>query len=822
MENGTQNHPSTSQRHRLFTQDLVGHFTWELERPKSRQHLFLQRNVLRVLEHHKERLRDPSSRASRPLSAANPHNTGEASARTTPRVSGLTGVVNSDTTKDQPPPRSRDTKPETNIRRSHRFRKIVERAHQQAGAELMLDLSSIRKKLTFKKNLRNDDERPAKRQKRDKVRCLCHLTIWDNRDGSAAVPLTSKTSDCLVTGVENGDHGHLVDIELDKPFIVSAEEIRVPVTRSNTTALEIIDKYFLEFKIIPCKTGSLWPPVPILGKSDGDNFSQNIKQSGSGGLQGAIVTQYTHLPTPPDMNVPLSVLFLHQGKTYRTKYGLQVRSVWQKAGAGRVAQESRGLDLNSFLSDQPNGIHTRGKARQQGHEPLMTFLEGIFPPSPVPQNQPEVCYSFPGGMVKRADVAEEFRTATAKGYGCPICTGRSFRELEKLRFHLTTMHTKYNFSVKPGTDRATNGPSPVHIKVDQPRRPTVRKEEDDGEMLWVAPTSPFDLQAFLSGDHSWIGGRGPIKLQPSSRPTTGYPLAKNVPDFRRARRRKIKPIVLEARGNNKPQCMYTSVSNRPVSPNEGPRSESDDEIDNEWLIAMQMECLDLIAEKGNWSPYERELAKRWDRHRMEEQLEHPTFVSNSLIRFARKHKEWLRNSGGDELLSCFFEFLVNLNERQVIDDDVVADVNELIFMDESRACPTASAGSTPLANSGLGTSMAPPAMAVPQEEAQNPLPELVCPLCNKLVKFKPKRNPITFCQDPACATASQRYHSRCILYSSTSQKGKGKAAAPNPEDEAIRFRLKFWLCKACTVRRKERTTAEADAHASGGIVGTVS
>jgi hypothetical protein len=656
------------------------------------------------------------------------------------------------------------------------------------------------------------------------------LTIWDNREGLAAVPLASKTSDCRVTGAENGARGHFVDIELDKPFIVSAEELRVLVTTNNTTALEIIDKYFLEFKIIPCKNDSLWPPMPILGKCDGDYFGHGIKQSGYDGLQGAIVARYTRLPTPPDKNFALSVFFLHEGKTYRTKYGLQVKSEWRQTGSGRVARQSQGLDLDSFLPDQPNGIHRREMSKQQLPEPRMTILgEGRLPPNPDPEKQPEVCYSFPGGMVRRAEVAEEFRTATIKGYRCPICTGRPFRELEDLRFHLTTMHTKYTFSVKPGIDRATNRPSQLHIKVDQPKRPIVR-EEEDGEMLWVAPTSPFDLQAFLSGDHSWIGGRGPIKLQPSSRPTTGYPLAKDVPDFRRARRRKIRPITLEARGKSQPQCMYTSVSNRPVSPNEGPRSETDDEIDNEWLITMQMERLDLIAQRGDWSPYERELAKRWDRHRMEEQLEHPTYISNSLVRFVRKHKEWLRNSGVDELLPCFFEFLANLKERQVIDDDVVADVNELIFADEERARSTTSGGTTPLMTSGHGTPMPPPTTVVPRDyvpaqgQAQHPLPELVCPLCNKLAKFKPKRTPVTFCQDPGCATATQRYHLRCILRSSTSSKGKGKATAPNAEDETIRFKLKFWVCQNCTARRKDRGTAEAEAESGAprGVMRTIS
>ncbi|EXJ60699.1 hypothetical protein A1O7_04852 [Cladophialophora yegresii CBS 114405] len=720
----------------------------------------------------------------------------------------------------QQAPQSRDKMQESSRRRSSRFQEIIDRVYQQAGAELILDLSNIRKKLNFKANSLADGERPAKRQKRESVRCLCHLTIWDNRDGFAAVPLTSKSNYCYVTGADNGVHGHFVDIELDKPFIIQAAEIRVPVTTKDVSALEIIDKYFLEFKIIPCKAGSRWPPMPILGKSDGDHFGHDIKKDGSEELQGAIVARYTHLPTPPDINVPLSVFFLHEGRTYRTKYGLQVISAWQKADAGRVEKQSRGLDLGSFLRDQPNGIHSPGKAKNEHLEPLMAFMQEKSLLKPVPQTQPEVCYSFSSRLAQREDVAQEFRNATIRGYRCPVCTTTLCRNLEELQFHLTTMHAQYTFAVKPRTDPATNEVSQVHIRVDLPRRPTVKKGPDNGELSWVAPTSPFDLRAFMSGDLSWLGGAAPMKLQPSSRPTTGYPLADSVPNFRRPDRKKIKPITLETRGaDDQPEYMYTSVSNRPVSPDEDPRSESDDEIDNEWQIAMQMERLDLIAEKGNWSLYERELAKRWDRHRMEEQLEHPAYLSNSLIRFARKHKQWLRNSGGDELLPCFFDFLERLKERDVIDNNVVVDVNELIFADDpldpfptTTGEPTA-AGTTPR----YGTAMPPPATTVQQlagqaqEQAQNPSPKLVCPICSTVVKPRPKRKVVIFCQDPRCTTPSQRYHRECVLALPTLRKAKERvAASARIEDETMTYILKFWSCEACTARRKERATSKAE------------
>ena len=156
--------------------------------------------------------------------------------------------------------------------------------------------------------------------------------------------------------------------------------------------------------------------MPVMGKSDGDHFGHDIKKAGSEELQGAIVARYTHLPTAPDVNLPLGVYFLHEGRTYRTKYGLQVMSHWQKAGAGYIKQESKGLDLESFLRDRSDGSSEPTKAISQASKPLIASAARKSPRPPA--HQPEICYSFSGKMADRSDVAQEFRNATVKGYCC--------------------------------------------------------------------------------------------------------------------------------------------------------------------------------------------------------------------------------------------------------------------------------------------------------------------------------------------------------------------------------------------------------------------
>ena len=822
------NHPSSSRRQKLFSRDLVGEFVFALERPKGRQELFLQRNISQILGYHEQRLKqDTASTDSRLLPASNSGTTTDVSKTASilngvvndTLTNGVSAAANAAATSDMTPapstdmptrsqfPAPKSLQRERSKRRSDRFKEVLDRVYEQPDAELILDLNSIRKKLNFKTNSLGDGERPSKRQKRDTVRCYCHLTIWDNRDGHAATPLTTKSSYCRVTGTDNGAHGHFVDLELEAPFVVKASEIRVPVSKDRLSTLEIIDNYFLEIKVIPCRADSRWPPMPLLGKSDGDNFAHDIRKVGSEELQGAIVARYTHLPTAPDADVPLSVFFLEQSDTYRTKYGLQVQSYWQKASARPVKLEPRGLDLEDFLQERRNGINQSAGANGLLKASTVAPLNASLKPPPKPP--PEVCYSLSGRMSEYPDIAQEFRNATVKGYCCPLCRMPPFLKLQLLQFHLTTTHSKYNFSVqKPRQDPFSNEISQIHIKVEKTTRPFVKKGEDEKPITWIAPKPAFDIQKFASGDHAWTNGTNgttaPSKIQSS---TSTYARARNVPEFRQPNRRKLKAITLETRHiQDDPEAVYTSVSHRAISPSEDPQSETDDEIDNEWQISTHMERLDIMTAQENRPPCERELLKRWDRHRMEEQLEHSTYLSNSLARFVKKQREWLRGSENDELLACFFEFLARLKDRRVVDDDLIADINELIFVDPlspPQPSPTKKAAET--AKSGA---LAPiPPVTLPTV----PPPQQTCALCALLIL-----NPhftTYFCQDRTCSTPSQKYHRRCILSNTQPPVIKRDTSSilnlsiANDRDNQT---LKSWSCPLCVAGHRAISRARVE------------
>jgi hypothetical protein len=108
-------------------------------------------------------------------------------------------------------------------------------------------------------------------------------------------PIVNKSIVCTLRSVDNGAYGPCVFIHLDRPFAVKAEELKVPINGYGEGGREIIDNYFLEFKIIPTSPNVGWPPIPVLGQSNGDSYSGKGRPP-SEALPGALVMKYNDKP----------------------------------------------------------------------------------------------------------------------------------------------------------------------------------------------------------------------------------------------------------------------------------------------------------------------------------------------------------------------------------------------------------------------------------------------------------------------------------------------------------------------------------------------
>ncbi|KAJ9646016.1 hypothetical protein H2204_000678 [Knufia peltigerae] len=858
---------------RRFARHLVGDFTFALQSSETRQKIVLERNITQILDHHQKRCtKKPEAGISTNVCQIPTQGSRNATSETSAGPAEANGVVSSSIHSSEEPSAAHSSLPvmpssaqtslqdgrnptERKTRRS--LRGFSDKVYEEPDAELTLDLSNIRKKLNFKNNAHDDGERPSKRQKRETIKCQCYLTVWDNRDGYNIAPLVSKSEYCYVSPREIEPNGFFVDVELEKPFSIRASELKVSVLVRNEEIFALIDNYFLELKIIPCRSDSRWPPIPLLGKSDGDHFAPDIKRNGAEVLQGAVVARYTHLPQAPEADTALSVFFLHEGRTYRTKYGLQVDSIWQKSSSRSSTTRRRpdGLDLDLFRTPEQkasnadqetnalesersnstlaklstNGIS--GSAVSGFHNGLKSRTDGA---DATVVEHPEVCYDF------CSTVEQKFRYATVKGYRCPLCAIWKTSKLDRLVFHLSTMHAKYSFQLqRPQRDPVSKELTHIQIKVNHP--PTVKKG-DEHVIAWEAPPKPFNLPAYANGDRDWVGSTETKKQSPEgSRGTLQsahqpLPLPKPataIPDFRTPRRKKFKAVKLLSKYGEQ-ELVHTSISHRPVSPSEDGRSETEDEIDNEWQVELHMERLDFEGRRGGWTDCERDLYKRWDRHRMEEQLEHSRYLPNSLVRFARKHRAWLKH-GNEELLEVFLDFLDRLKQHATIDDDTICEVNALIFRASPPPESSRQAGhngtlrsQTPTrrssrhlkadtSKSDTPQSQNPPTPGVQHHERLQPSIDrtLRCGHCSTPVPRA--RKSAVYCVDPECETPGITYHINCAEEAvgwKPRRKGKGKRKTNGPETGAelvtglgvqdrSSLELSTWCCPPCTRRRKD-------------------
>ena len=584
-------------------------------------------------------------------------------------------------------------------------RKLEEQTYDNDLAELVLNLSSIRKLLNFISNRPEESERPQKRVKKDYVKCQCSLTIWDNRPNlGTSDAIVKRSVFCTLTSTDNGVYGPCVLISLDKPFIIKAGELKVPLFRDGEASLEIVDGYFMEVKIIPTRADVDWPPLPILGKSDGDHYSGPGRLP-SEALAGALVMKYKELPKAPDSNTPLKAFFLYDGVTFKTKYGLEVSAKWRRpssrtedlfdaqVGVGKVLP----LHHPSNIQSSRKSLATKEAVDSRIPNNDITLVQSVK----QRRRKVKVVYHFEPNTCRSQGVPVQYRTAEVAGLICPACPAFKASDLQELRFHFLSSHHKYNFALGEVIEDKVSGElreviievTPVPIP-----KPTSRRIKQEEEFEWVVKATPFDLAAFLDGDTSWLGTAGEdskfarrIYPAPASEvkvltdPITsrraqhdGFLSAEDVRDFRKAKRKKHANVKLVRRIDDK-VATYSSVSHRQTYPSEDPMSDTDDEVEDEWFIQRHLENLAIAAKEESWNSMKQELFRRWDRHRLEEKLEHTRFLSDSLIRFVRKEERWLAKADA-RLENAFAQLLGELSRARLIGTRVPARVQDMISL----------------------------------------------------------------------------------------------------------------------------------------------
>jgi VEFS-Box of polycomb protein len=653
---------------RKFSKTFVGDITFDIQRDLTRYPLFLHRNIMRALDHHAKRSR-PGSRSS----AGEPQNG-------VSRPTSYTGLVT-------PPPRS------TRLRDQ-----LVEKFHQE-DAELIFNVRGIRRKLNYRENL---DQRPKKRIKRDVVQCRCYLAVWDNREGHRQLePILKRSEDCLVIPASTASDAHAVEIELDSPFRISAREFYVPIVSKDgrITKWAVGDKYLLEIKIIPSNTSELWPPVPILSKSEESLTRGLVKRKDPAFTEGMLISNYTNLPHAPAAGLPLNVSFDQGGRTFKTKFGLEVNAEWtyphfhdakirkeQGILVERIREEEKIDPLCRSTENGPSAGNHPSKLRKLSQQ------------SPV---KPIAKASYIWDIETRTPVPRESRKGTLEGLRCPICHVHEFSDLKRLQFHFSNSHDKYRFRIeKEERDPQTDDLECVIFRVEVAEivRPRAANHiKDEREFSWQKPKRPFDIDSYISGDHTWVGALprrrtappqpAPLQATTSSTSTetagtigqrSTFRSAAQVLEIPLPSRKKFHVPVAKTMNRT---LFYRSINHRAMETGEA-LSETDDDIDDGWLIKRQH---DAVAETERLTQAERRFRQKWNAHVMAEGCPSARYVSDMLVRFVRSNADWMRDADDEvEMVAQFGELTSMLLERNLVSARVVKDCH-LILRDGNDA-----------------------------------------------------------------------------------------------------------------------------------------
>ena len=565
--------------------------------------------------------------------------------------------------------------------RSKNLRNHLEQgAFLKREADLILELKSIRRKLNFTSNCAEPEQRPRKRAKREITRCDCHIALWDNREGfGSSTPIASDTQLCFIKK-EDSVNGPFVQIEMDEPLRIKATRLLVRESKKEGAKLVVADKIFMEMKIIPRDSigfSESWPPIPVLRKSDG-LWNADTSRRALNGIQGALVSSYTGLPRLPEPNVPLSVGFVFNGKSSQTKFGLEVAASWA------VPEIEPFKNRLSKKSAKPTTNHCLRQASWFMTEDISSASDNIDsnvasnPIAAPPKADLTYLFDLPGPNNER----DSIRTLDFKGLSCVVCQAREFRSIKDLLFHLMTNHHQYQYMITkeekyPMTDQVRR----LVIKI-QPAdsirlKPANDKLGPEGSRpilhKWVAPEEPFDIDAHLNGESSWTGvvprRRAPNQPTPHvSQPATGqltrktvrFLVAEEVPDLNLRKRRQYKIVTCRVVRTETP--FFRSISHRVAMLDEDEMSESDNDIDQSWLRDKHR---DSINSSELLNRCEKEFMVRWNAHLMSEYFPHGCFIAESLVRFIRKQRTWLKQSSITKELT---KHIVKLRQDRLIDD----------------------------------------------------------------------------------------------------------------------------------------------------------
>lgn len=467
-----------------------------------------------------------------------------------------------------------------------------------------------------------DLEPPSKRVKDTDIHAQITLKIWESRTKERKEKMQiEKPCTIRVCKSRSGQESAL--IRMSRPFEIDGDQL---VDRGSDGKLQIAQGFTMQITISSTCRSDPWPPIPINVPKPRTSVSH---VGGETQIFPILVARWSKLNEAPPAGLLLEVKAYQDGEALLTKLGLDIDMKWSSSAGALAAYNA---------------------ARSQDHSPAPHL------PTPISETEP-ICSS----LSVRWTVLGTYKNLEEVhflAYLCPFCDKLKFENFDEYHFHLINSHDIFKFKVQCEGEKAENGARMVvNVMVDvndSYRARAANNVPDDREMQWERPRDLFDLEAYLKGDESWVGktagGRSTrhipaIRAQEMSRSTsqegikaTGYAATEvrprdQVPDLPEVERRRHK--VPPAPKNIQ---FFRSTVKRPLQEGEW-LSESDDEIDESWLLQKHEETIESFQDIS--SP-EKEFIRRYDSYMLRENLSSNVHLNEALVRFCRKNREWLR------------------------------------------------------------------------------------------------------------------------------------------------------------------------------------
>lgn len=441
---------------------------------------------------------------------------------------------------------------------------------------------------------------------------LCSLTIWD----SSLKTLVEQTRTCNIYSSTINDQRRQARVELSTPFLVPLKLLKTRTKGS--TACEIT--FSTQFVIMSANNTVTWPPLDM---QIPEPKNPRVKDDGVSYVKAPLLlAKWTRLPYLPEKEADslMEIKALQDEKTYKTKYTLKFDARWINA-------DSPLKQYNKVIRPKSNNMSS-ARLLAPGMSKTKVRTQWIFQ-----------------GVV---DFMDKYICA---GYICPLCHNKRFREPTEYHFHLRNSHDRFNFEYSVRFETNEFGQSlcfgTVLVQVEGSYLTHVERESR--KLTWIRPKHPFDLEAYLNGDDTWING--------DSEPVTNL----DVPDSRtersssrenirnmpkKIRKRAIEDIseivITKKRKFKVPVApkgfsYYRTVSKVPLV--EGDElSESDDDINEEWLLEKHADTIDSFTDT---LPSEKTFIQRFDRHMLLEDSCSNLHSEEALIRFCKQNNTWL-------------------------------------------------------------------------------------------------------------------------------------------------------------------------------------